>query len=174
MSLIPMGLFVALIVILDQISKFFVVRDISLGQIVPCLDGVFQLTYVENYGAAFSILQGQKWFFIVVFAAFVVLLIWVKRKNIIPFAKIEWWFVAAILGGGLGNIIDRLLRGFVVDMIAVEFMSFPVFNVADCFITCGAIGLIVHLLLFNKDFWKEDKKEGAVEGAPENEAAEQE
>ncbi len=174
MSLIPMGLFVALIVILDQISKFFVVRDISLGQIIPCLDGVFHLTYVENYGAAFSILQGQKWFFILVFAAFVVLLIWVKRKNIIPFSKIEWWFVAAILGGGLGNIIDRLFRGFVVDMIAVEFVSFPVFNVADCFITCGAIGLIVHLLFFNKDFWKEDKKEGAEEEAPENEAAEQE
>ncbi len=171
MSLIPMGLFVALIVILDQISKFFVVRDISLGQTVPCIAGVFHLTYVENYGAAFSILQGHRWFFILVFVAFVALLVWASKKNVLPLSKTEWWFIAAIVGGGLGNILDRVFRGFVVDMIAVDFIRFPVFNVADCFITCGAIGLIVHMLFFNKDFWKSDKKSSPQEAAPEQEDA---
>lgn len=66
--------------------------------------------------------------------------------------------LAAILGGGLGNILDRVFRGYVVDMIATDFISFPVFNVADCFITCGAIGLLIHLALFNRSFWREEKK----------------
>ena len=65
---------------------------------------------------------------------------------------------AAILGGGLGNILDRVFRGYVVDMIATDFISFPVFNVADCFITCGVIGLLIHLALFNRSFWREEKK----------------
>ena len=66
--------------------------------------------------------------------------------------------MAAIYGGGLGNMIDRLRLGYVVDMIETEFMAFPVFNVADCFITCGCIALIASLILFNKEFWKEEKK----------------
>ena len=60
--------------------------------------------------------------------------------------------------GAVGNIIDRIRLGFVIDMINLEFMEFPVFNVADCFICCGCIALMVHLVFFNKDFWKDDKK----------------
>ena len=65
---------------------------------------------------------------------------------------------AAALGGGLGNIIDRVFRGYVVDLFATDFIQFPVFNVADCFITCGAIGLLVHLAFWNRSFWRDDKK----------------
>ena len=61
-------------------------------------------------------------------------------------------------GGGLGNIIDRVFRGYVVDLFATDFIQFPVFNVADCFITCGAIGLLVHLAFWNRSFWRDDKK----------------
>ena len=81
-----------------------------------------------------------------------------KIKVFLPFARFELWCLAAILGGGLGNILDRVFRGYVVDMIATDFISFPVFNVADCFITCGAIGLLIHLALFNRSFWREEKK----------------
>ena len=79
-------------------------------------------------------------------------------QKFLPFARFELWCLAAILGGGLGNILDRVFRGYVVDMIATDFISFPVFNVADCFITCGAIGLLIHLALFNRSFWREEKK----------------
>ena len=158
MSLIPLGLFVVLIALIDQVSKLFVVKHISYGQVVPCVDGLFHLTYVENYGAAFSILQGQRWLFFLVFIAFVSLSVWAIRKKLMPFHRFELWCLAAIMGGGLGNIIDRAFRGFVVDMICVDFMNFPVFNLADCFITCGAIGLLVHLVFFNKAFWKDDRK----------------
>ena len=79
-------------------------------------------------------------------------------KKSMPFTNFERWLIAAIYGGGIGNMIDRFRFGYVVDMIQTDFMDFPVFNVADCFITCGCILLMVHLFLFNKEFWKEEKK----------------
>ena len=66
--------------------------------------------------------------------------------------------MVAVWAGGLGNMIDRLRLGYVVDMFETEFITFPVFNVADCFITCGAIAMIVHLVFCNKEFWKDGKK----------------
>ena len=80
------------------------------------------------------------------------------RNTGAAFSSFERWSIAAIYAGGLGNMIDRLRLGYVVDMIETQFMDFPVFNVADCFITCGCIALFVSLGLFNKEFWKEDKK----------------
>ena len=74
------------------------------------------------------------------------------------FTTFERWCIAAIYGGGLGNMIDRVRMGYVVDMIETTFIEFPVFNVADCFITCGCILLMAHLILFHKDFWKDEKK----------------
>ena len=85
-------------------------------------------------------------------------LIWEFSKKRLAFTNLERWCIVAIYGGGLGNMIDRLRLGYVVDMIETEFISFPVFNVADCFITCGCILLLIHLFLINKEFWKEEKK----------------
>ncbi|MBE6946521.1 MAG: signal peptidase II [Ruminococcaceae bacterium] len=158
MRFIPLGLFAALLAALDQISKYFVVKHIEYGAVIPCIEGLFHLTYVQNFGAAFSILQGHKWLFVLVFVVFLAMIVWGIRKELLPFARAELWFLAAIVGGGLGNILDRLFRGFVVDMIAVDFIDFPVFNLADCFITCGAIGLLFHLVFLNKGFWKDEKK----------------
>ena len=79
-------------------------------------------------------------------------------KKPLPFTTLERWLIAAVYAGGLGNMIDRVRFGYVVDMIALDFMEFAVFNVADCFITCGCILLMIHLAFFNKDFWKEEKK----------------
>ena len=75
-----------------------------------------------------------------------------------PFTTLERWCIAAVYAGGLGNMIDRLRLGYVVDMIEVEFIRFPVFNVADCFITCGCILLMLHLIFCNREFWKDEKK----------------
>ena len=146
------------VVAADQISKALVLTHIPLGGEVSVLPGVVGLTYVRNFGAAFSSFQGMQWLFAVIFIVFTVAVIWEYRKKAMPFTKLERWCIAAIYGGGLGNMIDRLRFGYVVDMIETQFMEFPVFNVADCFITCGCILLVAHLILFNKDFWKEDKK----------------
>ena len=158
MQALFMVLFAAGIVAADQITKALVLNYIPLYEQITVLPGVVGLTYVRNYGAAFSSFQGMQWLFALIFLVFTVLVVWEYRKKAMPFTKFERWCIVAIYGGGLGNMIDRLRLGYVVDMIETQFIEFPVFNVADCFITCGCIALIAHLIFFNKEFWKEEKK----------------
>ena len=158
MQYIPMILFALGIVAADQFTKYLTVANIALHGHVDVWPGVVGLTYVQNTGAAWSSFEGMIWLFALVFAVLTVAIVWEFSKKRLPFTTLERWCIAAIYGGGLGNMIDRLRLGFVVDMIETEFMNFPVFNVADCFITCGCILMLVHLFLFNKEFWKEEKK----------------
>ncbi|MBQ8880594.1 MAG: signal peptidase II [Oscillospiraceae bacterium] len=158
MQAIFMVLFTAFAVAADQISKYLVLSHIPFSGQVDVLPGVVSLTYVRNYGAAFSSFQGQQWLFAAVFALFTVAVVWEYRKKHWPFTNFERWCIAAIYAGGLGNMIDRVRLGYVVDMIQTEFVEFPVFNVADCFITCGCIVLIFHLIFCNRAFWKDEKK----------------
>lgn len=186
MQAIFMGLFAAIVVLADQLSKWWVVHNIRpIGPIdrfaeyveqlsrgygiswqemyvLPnhkdVLPGIVQLSHTGNDGAAFSSFQGMQWLFAGIFVVFTVLVIWEYCKKAMPFTTFERWCIAAIYAGGLGNMIDRVRLGFVVDMIETQFITFPVFNVADCFITCGCILLMAHLVLFNRKFWKEDKK----------------
>ena len=151
-------LFVAGIVATDQVTKFLTVANIPLYQDIPFLPGVLNLTYVQNTGAAFSSFEGQQWLFALIFLVFTGLILFEYFKKPMGFATFERWCIAAIYGGGLGNMIDRVRMGYVVDMIETSFMEFPVFNVADCFITCGCVLLMGHLVLCNKQFWKDKKK----------------
>ena len=146
------------IVAADQLSKLWILGNIPLYEQIPVIPGLFHLTYVQNTGAAFSSFQGQQWLFVLVFAVLTVAVIWEFKTKKMGFSTFERWCIAAIYAGGLGNMIDRVRMGFVVDMIEVEFMTFPVFNVADCFITCGCIAMLVSLIFFNKGFWKDEKK----------------
>ena len=158
MQLLPYLLFTGAIVAADQITKYLTVAQIALGADVPFIPGLLQLTYVRNTGAAFSSFEGQQWLFALVFAVFSALVFYEYSKKSMPFTTLERWCIFAIYGGGLGNMVDRVRLGYVVDMIETTFIEFPVFNVADCFITCGCILLMAHLILFNKEFWKEEKK----------------
>ena len=158
MTYILMALFAAGAVALDQWTKALTVANIALHSRVPFWDGLFRFTYVQNTGAAFSSFLGQQWLFALIFTIFTAALAYELVKNTMGFKAFERWCLVAIWAGGLGNMIDRVRLGYVVDMIEVDFISFPVFNVADCFITCGCVLLILHLILFNKDFWKENKK----------------
>ena len=139
MHLLPFLLFSGAIVAADQITKFLTVANIALYEDVPFIPGLLQLTYVQNTGAAFSSFEGQQWLFAIIFVVFTVMIFHEYRRQAMSFTKLV-----------------RL--GYVVDMIETTFMEFPVFNVADCFITCGCILLMVHLVLFNKKFWKDGKK----------------
>jgi len=152
-----MGLFVAAVTVLDQLSKLWVVENIPLYTRIDAIPGLFHLTYVQNTGAAFSALQGMQWLFVLVFLVFAGMIVWEFSTSRMGFKPFERWCIVAIFAGGLGNIIDRLRLGYVVDMIEVEFIRFPVFNVADCFITCGSVLLLLHLFFFNKSFWKDEK-----------------
>ena len=158
MQFLFMALFAGVIVAADQLSKLWVLEAIPLYTRVPVIDGLFHLTYVQNTGAAFSAFEGAQWLFALIFLFLTVCILWEFPKKKLPFSTLERWCIAAIYGGGLGNMIDRLRLGYVVDMIEVEFIQFPVFNVADCFITCGCILMMISLVFFNKEFWKEEKK----------------
>ena len=158
MQYVWMALFAAAIVGVDQYTKFLTVANIPLHGQMDFVPGVLSLTFVRNYGAAWSSFQGMIWLFTLIFIFLTAVIVWEFSKKRMPFTNLERWCIAAIYGGGLGNMIDRLRLGYVVDMIQTEFMDFPVFNVADCFITCGCIALMIHLVFFNKAFWKDGKK----------------
>ena len=158
MQFLYLSLFAAGIVAADQITKYLTVVNIPLYQDVEFIPGFLGLTYVQNTGAAFSSFEGQQWLFAVIFVILTFLIFWEYFKKPMPFSKFDRWCIAAIYGGGLGNMIDRVRLGYVVDMIETKFMVFPVFNVADCFITCGCIALMISLIFVNREFWKEEKK----------------
>ena len=150
-----MAIVAAILVVADQLSKLWIVANIPLYGTVDALPGLFNLTYVQNTGAAFSSFQGMQWLFALIFLVFTVGIVWEFSKKRLPFTTFDRWCIVAIYAGGLGNMIDRVRLGYVVDMIRLEFMNFPVFNVADCLITCGCVVLIAHLVFFNREFWKD-------------------
>lgn len=151
-------LFAAGVVAVDQFTKYLVVRYIPLYTRIPFIPNILGLTYVQNDGAAFSSFRGMQWMFALIFLVLTVGILYEYFKKPMPFTNFERWCIMAIYAGGLGNMIDRVRMGYVVDMLETLFMDFPVFNVADCFITCGCVLLMGHLVLFNKEFWKEEKK----------------
>ena len=158
MQFLYYALFSLFVVVADQFAKYLTVAYISLHADIPFLPGLLQLTYVQNTGAAFSTFEGQQWLFALIFLVFTGMVLYEYFKKPMRFTKLERFCIAAIYGGGLANMLDRVRLGYVVDMIETTFMDFPVFNVADCFITCGCVLLMVHLVLFNKPFWKDEKK----------------
>lgn len=138
-----------ILILLDQLSKQWVVNHIPLNAIRKCVPGIFSLTYLRNYGAAFSILQNQQWFFTVITLAVVGAACYYFIKNI----NGNFWFLFGLLliiSGGIGNFIDRLRLGYVVDMVHLDFMNFAIFNVADSYLTVGVVILFIAL-------WKEEE-----------------
>ena len=158
MQYILMAIMAVGIVAADQLTKYLTVQSIPLFGRVPAIDGVFHFTFVQNTGAAFSSFEGMQWLFALIFLLFTAGIVWEFTKRKMGFTTFERWCIAAVWAGGLGNMIDRVRLGYVVDMICTDFITFPVFNVADIFITCGCILLLVHLVFFNKAFWKDGKK----------------
>ena len=155
---IPFFLLAALIVAADQGVKYLVRANIALGQHVSFLPGVMDLTFVKNTGAAFSMLEDHTWLLTLLSGVVAVILAVLLARRILPH-----WFgqlaLGLLLGGAVGNFIDRLLLGYVTDMFAAAFVNFPVFNVADIAVVVGGVLLCFHVILFMKD---EDKKEGGA------------
>lgn len=163
------ALFVVLAVVLlavDQWSKLWITANLPLGESLPFLPGFVELLTVHNYGAAWSSFSGQRWFLIIltviIMAAVTVALVRIVRHPLGIAAG------CLILSGGVGNIIDRLRLGYVVDMFHFEFwQSYPVFNVADMCVVCGAIlGAIYYLWIYEK-YDKKEKKDGEADAPTE-------
>ena len=136
---------IAILIVLDQLVKSYVVQNISLGEIKSWIPNLVSLTYLQNRGAAFSILQDQQLLFAVITLVVVVGAIWYLHKHM----EDSFWMVLGltlIIAGGLGNFIDRISQGFVVDMFHLDFINFAIFNVADSYLTVGVIVLLIAML----------------------------
>ena len=136
---------IAILIVLDQLVKSYVVQNIALGEVKTWIPNLVSLTYLQNRGAAFSILQDQQLLFAVITLVVVVGAIWYLHKHM----EDSFWMVLGltlIIAGGLGNFIDRISQGFVVDMFHVDFINFAIFNVADSYLTVGVIILLIAML----------------------------
>jgi len=149
--------FSALVVLLDQFFKRWIVRTIELHETVELIPGIIGLTHIHNTGAAFSILAGQRWLLAgIAFAACLVLVFVLLR-----YTEGFWGTIglAAVLGGAVGNLVDRVLYGYVIDMFRTLFINFAIFNVADIFITLGFITFCVHFIKVSIKQAREEKEE---------------
>lgn len=140
----------AFVVLIDQISKLLAKRFLEPTGDFPIINGILHLTYVENTGAAFGILKDHRWIFMSVSCVAVLALIvylTVSRNSIGMLGGVS---LSMIIGGGIGNMIDRILSGFVIDFINFELINFAVFNIADSAVCIGAALLIVYVLFLDK------------------------
>ena len=154
---------IALLVILigaDQALKYWTVTHLALGESTELLPGVVQLTRLHNYGAAWSSLSGKTVVLLIVTTALLIAVAWLLVKKIVRHRL----GVAAglfILGGGLGNMIDRVWHGYVVDMLDISpLFEYPVFNLADCFVVVGAVLGAVYYLWFYDKYDKKERTHG--------------
>ncbi|HZW49421.1 MAG TPA: signal peptidase II [Bacillota bacterium] len=154
-----MDLLIALLILLsDFFSKQWVMTTLPYAAATPFLPGLLQLRYVWNTGAAFSILTGQRWFLVVLASLAAAALIFF-RKKIIANQRIMRVIWGLVFGGTVGNLIDRIRFGYVIDYLEFDFITFPVFNIADSALVIG-MGLYLSLTIY--ELFKEGKTHGAA------------
>lgn len=163
MLYLALALFTAAIVAVDQLTKYLAAAHL-VGRTITLIPGWLQLHYITNDGMALSLFRGGRWMFVALTAVYLAVVVWAIAKKHI-YKKPELWCLAAITGGAIGNLIDRVQTGLVIDMICIPWFS--TFNVADIFITFGAIILVLYILIKDKEFL-EDKPKKAKE--PRDEA----
>ena len=143
---------IAALVFLDQFTKHLAVLHLKDQPNIIWVKGVMELEYLENRGAAFGILQNQQWLFILLFFLFVtaVIIFYCRmplEKKYLPVQIISLFLIA----GGLGNLIDRIRLGYVIDFFYFSLINFPIFNVADIYVTVGMVILFILLIFYYKE-----------------------
>lgn len=149
----------------DQLLKGWVVTYLAVGESAPLLPGVVQLTRLHNTGAAWSSFSGKTGLLAAVTIVLMLAVAWLLVKRIVrhPLGVTAG---VLVLGGGIGNVIDRVCRGYVVDMLDLQFVDYPIFNLADCFVVIGVVlGAAYYLWCYDKyDKKKEPRDDAASEG----------
>ncbi len=164
------ALVVAALIAVDQLSKWLTVLYVKPVGSIPFWDGVLRFTYAENTGMAFSLFEGRQLLLVGVTALVLVFLgvfLWRHRK----LHKLARTAVLLVLGGAVGNLIDRVRLSYVVDMLQVEFFNFPIFNLADCFVVVGTGLFVIYALAIDKDLNFGKPKKEQKETSPEGEDA---
>lgn len=145
----------AVLVVIDQITKYFVVLNLKPIGSVNVIGEFFRLSYLENTGAAFGMLENHRWIFISITIlgclALIIFMFVYKHHNFFSYAAIT-----LIVAGGVGNLIDRIINGYVVDFLSFNFFRYT-FNFADCCVTVGAVCVIIAFIISEKESLKESK-----------------
>lgn len=143
---------ILLMIAADQAVKYWAYTALQTQGSIPLLEGVFHLTYVENRGAAFSLFSqfDSRWIFVLLAAAVTVVIFVVLQKKLMQ-TTLGRWSLVLVAAGALGNAIDRLLRGFVVDLFDFRLIHFPVFNIADIFICVGGLLFVIYVMFQHKE-----------------------
>ncbi len=151
-----------LVVVFDQLSKTIVSTNMEVGDSIVIIEKVLSFTYVRNEGAAWGILSDHRWIFLVLTALAIIAIpiITYKLRGFGYFFAIA---MSLIWGGAIGNMIDRLFIGSVVDFIEVTFIEYPVFNIADSCVVIGGIMLFIYLVFINKTLFRSEKKKDKKE-----------
>ncbi len=152
----------AWVVIIDQWVKQLVALTLDLGATAELLPGLFRLRHVHNYGAAWSSFSGARWLLVGVTGAGLCVLLWLATRFVRH--PLGVWSLWLVIGGGIGNLIDRVRLGYVVDMLETEFMSFPVFNVADIFVTCGTAAAAVYYFKYYEKYDAPNREKEKADG----------
>lgn len=162
-------LIIAASVLVDQITKLLAAGNMALYDSVTVIPHVFSFTYIHNYGAAWGLFSEHRWVFLILTGiAIIVLPILLYRYRHLPF--LFGFSLSLIIGGAIGNMIDRLFRGYVIDFLEFTFIDFPVFNVADICVTVGTILMFIYIVFLDKTFFADKKSKPAPQ--PEGEEAE--
>lgn len=146
-----MGIIISIVIILfDQMTKLMIVNVLHERLPIIIIENYFQVSYVKNYGAAFGIMQNKQWFFIIItFIILVAAIFLIKKRNFTTTMRTALFMV---IGGAVGNLIDRIRLGYVIDFIDIKFgniYDYPVFNIADSFIVIGTV-IIAYLILSDR------------------------
>ena len=143
--------FIALLIV-DQLTKIRAVNTLKGNEPFVLIDGVFELHYLENFGAAFGIMQGQRTFFVIITVIILIVVFYIYAKMPLGKRFNALRVILVLIGAGaLGNFIDRTKQGYVVDFFYFKLIDFPIFNVADIYVTSAAIALVVFVLFYYKD-----------------------
>ncbi len=159
------------LILADQAVKLWVTAHLEVGGAAPLLPGFVELLRLHNYGAAWSSFAGMRWFLILLTSAVMAVLAVLLFRPVArhPLGRTA---LVLILAGGVGNLIDRVRLGYVVDMFNFQFMSYPVFNVADICVVCGVVLFLgYYLFLFDKTDSKKARQKEAGDGASAGEEA---
>lgn len=141
----------AVLVGIDQISKYWAAATLSDGTVIPVVGDVFVLQYTENRGVGFSLLQDQRWLFVPISLMIALALVIVLIRSPLRRRPMFCTTCVLLLSGAIGNLIDRIYLGYVIDFLYFQWIDFPIFNFADCCVVVGAILMCVYILFGAKD-----------------------
>lgn len=148
---------IAALVIFDQLTKILVAGNMVLYESIPVIPKLFSLTYIHNYGAAWGMFSEHRWVFLIITAVALIIMPIILYR----YRKLHFLFgfsLSMILAGAIGNMIDRVFLGYVVDFIEAVFIDFPIFNVADICVVVGAVLMAIYLIFLDKTFFVDKPK----------------